>query len=95
MTIRLSGADQVTGGSTSSPYSDSAMCWYTAAGVFSSAVYIYNADSFSLNSKMAVDSDAKGFTLSWEAGKVPEVQYGIAFAVKGTGANITCTLEAG
>ena len=95
LTIRLSGADQVTGGSTSSPYSDSAMCWYTAAGVFSSGVYIYNTDNFSLNSKMAVDSDAKGFTLSWEAGKVPEVQYGIAFAVKGTGANITCTLEAG
>lgn len=95
LTIQLSGADQVTGGQTSNPYSDSAMCWYTAAGVFSSGVYIYNTDNFSLNSKMAVDSDAKGFTLSWEAGKVPEVQYGIAFAVKGTGANITCTLEAG
>ena len=43
---------------------------------------------------MAVDSDAKGFTLSWEAGKVPEMQYGIAFAVKGTGANLTVTLAA-
>lgn len=94
LTIRLSGADQVTGGSTASPYSDSAMCWYTAAGVFSAGVYIYNTDNFSLNSKMAVDSDAKGFTLSWKAGKVPEVQYGIAFAVKGTGANLTVTLTA-
>ena len=37
-------------------------------------------------------SDAKGFTLSWDAGKVPEVQHGIAFAVKGTGANLTVTL---
>lgn len=92
LTIRLSGADQVTGGSTASPYSDSAMCWYTAAGVFSSGVYIYNTDTFSLGSRMAVDSDAKGFTLSWDAGKVPEVQYGIAFAVKGTGANLTVTL---
>lgn len=94
LTIRLSGANQVTGGSTASPYSDSAMCWYTAAGVFSAGVYIYNTDNFSLNSKMAVDSDAKGFTLSWEAGKAPEVQYGIAFAVKGTGANLTVTLTA-
>ena len=94
LTIRLSGADQVTGGSTASPYSDSAMCWYTAAGVFSAGVYIHNADNFSLNSKMAVDSDAKGFTLSWKAGKVPETQYGIAFAVKGTGANLTVTLIA-
>ena len=72
------------------------MCWYTAAGAFSSAVYIYNnTDNFPLNSKMAVDSDAKGFTLSWGAGKVPEVQYGIAFAVKGAGANLTVTLTAG
>ena len=94
LTIRLSGADQVTGGSTASPYSDSAMCWYTAAGAFSAAAYIANSDSFSLNSKMAVDSDTKGFTLSWAAGQVPETQYGIAFCVKGTGANITCTLEA-
>lgn len=94
LTIRLIGANQVTGGPTSNPYSDSAMCWYTAAGVFSSAVYIYNQNNFSLNSKMAVDSDAKGFTLSWEAGKVPETQYGIAFCVKGTGANLTVTLTA-
>ena len=28
------------------------------------------------------------------AGKVPEMQYGIAFAVKGTGANLTVTLAA-
>lgn len=95
LTIRLTGADQVTGGTTSSPYSDSAMCWYTSAGAFSSAVYIYANTAFSLNSSMAIDSDAKGFTLTWAAGKVPETQYGIAFCVKGTGANITCTLEAG
>ena len=92
LTIRLTGANQVTGGSTSNPYSDSSMCWYTAAGAFRTGVYIYNTDNFSLNSKMAIDSDAKGFTLSWDAGKVPEVQYGIAFAVKGTGANLTVTL---
>lgn len=95
LTIRLTGADQVTGGSTSNPYSDSAMCWYTSAGAFSAAVYIYANTAFSLNSNMEIDSDAKGFTLTWAAGKVPEVQHGIAFCVKGTGANITCTLEAG
>lgn len=92
LTIRLSGANQVTGGSTANPYSDSSMCWYTAAGAFQAGVYIYNTDSFSLGAKMAVDPDAKGFTLSWAAGKVPDVQYGIAFAVKGTGANLTVTL---
>jgi hypothetical protein len=92
LTIRLTGANQVTGGSTANPYSDSAMCWYTAAGAFQTGVYIYNTDNFSLGAKMAIDSDAKGFTLSWAAGKVPEVQYGIAFAVKGTGANLTVTL---
>lgn len=92
LTIRLTGADQVTGGPDSSPYSDSAMCWYTAAGVFQTGAYIYNTDNFSLGSKMVIDSDAKGFTLSWAAGKVPEVQHGIAFAVKGTGENLTVTL---
>lgn len=92
LTIRLTGANQVTGGSTASPYSDSAMCWYTAAGAFQAGAYIYNTDSYSLGAKMAIDSDAKGFTLSWAAGKVPEVQHGIAFAVKGTGANLTVTL---
>lgn len=92
LTIRLTGADQVTGGPDSSPYSDSAMCWYTADGAYQTGVYIYNTDNFSRGSKMVIDSDAKGFTLSWAAGKVPEVQYGIAFAVKGTGENLTVTL---
>ena len=92
LTIRLTGADQVTGGPNSSPYSDSAMCWYTADGAYQTGVYIYNTDNFSRGSKMVIDSDAKGFTLSWAAGKVPEVQYGIAFAVKGTGENLTVTL---
>lgn len=92
LTIRLTGANQVTGGSTANPYSDSSMCWYTADGAFQTGVYIYNTDNFSLNSKMTVDSDAKGFTLSWDAGKVPEVQQGIAFAVKGVGENLTVTL---
>lgn len=92
LTIRLAGANQVTGGSTANPYSDSSMCWYTAAGAFKAGVYIYNTDNFPLGSKMAIDSDAKGFTLSWAAGKVPEVQHGIAFAVKGTGENLTVTL---
>ena len=92
LTIRLTGANQVTGGSTSNPYSDSSMCWYTEAGVFQTGVYIYNTDNFSLGSKMAIDPDAKGFTLSWDAGKVPEVQQGIAFAVKGVGENLTVTL---
>lgn len=90
--IRLTGANQVTGGSTANPYSDSSMCWYTPEGVFKAGVYIYNSDAFSLGSKMAVDADAKGFTLSWDAGKVPEGQHGIAFAVKGTGENLTVTL---
>lgn len=92
LTIRLTGANQVTGGSTAHPYSDSSMCWYTPEGVFKASVYIYNSDAFSLGSKMAVDADAKGFTLSWDAGKVPETQHGIAFAVKGTGENLTVTL---
>lgn len=92
LTIRLTGANQVTGGSTSNPYADCSMCWYTAAGAFQTGVYIYNTDNFSLGSKMAVDPDAKGFTLSWDAGKVPDVQYGIAFAVKGIGENLTVTL---
>lgn len=68
------------------------MCWYTADGAFQAGVYLYNTDNFSLGSKMVIDPDAKGFTLSWDAGKVPEVQHGIAFAVKGTGANLTVTL---
>lgn len=92
LTIRLTGANQVTGGSTANPYSDSAMCWYTAAGAFQAGVYIYNTDTFPLGSKMAIDSDAKGFTLSWDAGKAPEVKTGIAFAVKGVGENLTVTL---
>ena len=92
LTIRLTGANQVTGGSTANPYSDSAMCWYTAAGAFQNGVYIYNTDTFPLGSKMAIDSDAKGFTLSWDAGKAPEVKTGIAFAVKGVGENLTVTL---
>ena len=92
LTIRLTGANQVTGGSTANPYSDSAMCWYTAAGAFQTGAYIHNTDTFPLGSKMAIDSDAKGFTLSWDAGKVPEVKTGIAFAVKGVGENLTVTL---
>ena len=92
LTIRLTGANQVTGGSTANPYSDSAMCWYTAAGAFQTGAYIHNTDTFPLGSKMAIDSDAKGFTLSWDAGKAPEVKTGIAFAVKGVGENLTVTL---
>lgn len=92
LTIRLTGANQVTGGQGSNPYSDSSMCWYTAAGAFQTGVYLHSSDNFSLNSKMAIDSDDKGFTLSWDAGKVPEVQQGIAFAVKGVGENLTVTL---
>ena len=92
LTIRLTGANQVTGGPESDPYSDSAMCWYTAAGAFQAGAYIHNSDNFAHGGRMAVDPGAKGFTLSWDAGKVPEVQFGIAFAVKGTGANLTVTL---
>ena len=92
LTIRLTGANQVTGGSTANPYSDSAMCWYTAAGAFQTGAYIHNTDTFPLGSKMAIDSDAKGFTLSWDAGKAAEVKTGIAFAVKGVGENLTVTL---
>lgn len=92
LTIRLTGANQVTGGSTSNPYADCSMCWYTATGAFQAGVYIYNTDTFSLGSKMSVDPDAKGFTLSWDAGKVPEVQHGIAFAVKGAGENLMVAL---
>ena len=92
LTIRLTGANQVTGGSGSNPYSDSAMCWYAADGSYLAGAYINTFDNFGLNSRMTVDSDLKGFTLSWDAEKVPDVQYGIAFAVKGTGANLTVTL---
>ena len=91
LTIRLTGANQVTGGQWSNPVSDCSMCWYIA-GAFQTGVYLHSSDNFSLNSKMAIDSDAKGFTLSWDAGKVPETQYGIAFAVKGVGENLTVTL---
>ena len=92
LTIRLTGATQVTGGTGSNPYADCSMCWYTADGAFQTGVYLHSSDNFSLNSKMVIDSDAKGFTLSWDAGKVPEVHYGIAFAVKGVGENLTVTL---
>ena len=92
LTIRLTGANQVTGGTGSNPYSDSSMCWYTEDGAFQAGVYIHNSDNFSLGSKMAIDSDAKGFTLSWDAGKVPTNHLVIAFAVKGVGENLTVTL---
>ena len=92
LTIRLTGANQVTGGPGSNPISDSAMCWYTETGTFEAAAYISNTDNFPLGSKMAIDSDAKGFTLSWDAGKVPENHHVLAFAVKGVGENLTVTL---
>lgn len=92
LTIRLTGANQVTGGTGSNPYSDSAMCWYAADGAYLTGAYIHTVDIFALNAKMEVDSDAKGFTLTWDAGKVPDKQYGIAFAVKGTGESLTVTL---
>lgn len=94
LTIRLTGANQVTGGQGSNPYSDSSLCWYAADGAFKAGAYIHNSDNFAHGGRMAVDPDAKGFTLSWDAGKVPELQFGIAFAVKGTGANLTVTLTA-
>lgn len=92
LTIRLTGASQVTGGTGSNPYSDSAVCWYAADGAYITGAYIHTLDNFALNSRMEVDSDAKGFTMTWDAEKVPNVQYGIAFAVKGIGENLTVTL---
>ena len=90
--IRISGADQVTGGSTASPYADCAIVAYIN-DTFNSSTYIVAGRNL-INSTVEIDSDAKGCTYTWDASAIPEVHYCVAFCVKGTGANLTATITA-
>ena len=85
--VRITGADHI-GGPSQTPSTSCAIATYLNDS-FVSASYLVAGGSL-LGSTIEIDSDAKGCTITFIS---QNPQYCVAFCVKGTGANLTATLE--